>query len=275
MKRLLTLLVILVFLAVFGLAQNHAFASSDDFSVQLAQKDTDAAAAEEDDDDDDDDDDWDDDDDDDDGAKEADPQLVADPLYKINYDFYLLNNGLYYVFLKPAARAWGYIIPAEIRTCVKNFMYNIRFPVRFINALAQGKGQKAKYEFCAFFVNSTVGLAGLADIAANYPELNTSPEDMGQTFAVWGIGNGFYLTVPFFGPYTLRDGLGKLGDTFLDPVWWLVDDLVTSIAIRAGETINETSFRIGEYEALQAAALDPYVAIRNAYIQNRNKLIEE
>jgi phospholipid-binding lipoprotein MlaA len=66
-----------------------------------------------------------------------------------------------------------------------------------------------------------------------------------------------------------------LEDTILDPIWWLFDDLATSLAIRAGETINETSFRIGEYEALQAAALDPYVAIRNAYIQNHNKLIEE
>ena len=272
MKRLLIALVVLVFFAVIGFVQNHALAASDDASIQLAQKDTDAAAEEDDDDDLDDDDD---DDFDDDADEDADVQLVGDPLQQMNYDFYVLNNGLYYVFLKPAARAWGFILPEGLRIMAKNFMYNIRFPVRFINCLAQGKGQKATYEFANFFVNSTVGVAGLADIAANYPKLNTSPEDMGQTFAVWGIGDGFFLMLPFFGPSTLRDGLGKLGDTFLDPIWWLFDDLITSIAIRAGETINDTSFRIGEYEALQEAALDPYVMLRNAYLQNRIKLIAE
>jgi phospholipid-binding lipoprotein MlaA len=260
-------MLVLVFFAVFGFAQNHALASSDDVSVQLAQKDTDAAAAEEEDDDDE--------DYDDDDYEDDDVQLIADPLQQMNFDFYELNNGLYYTFLKPVAIGWKTISPEGLRMMIKNFMYNIRFPVRFINCLLQGKGQKATYDFCQFFVNSTVGLFGLADIAAIYPKLNTSPEDLGQTFAVWGIGNGFYLTLPFLGPSSARDGLGKLGDTFLDPIWWLFDDIITSVAIRAGEAVNDTSFRIGEYEALQAAALDPYVMIRNAYVQNRNKLIEE
>ncbi len=275
MKRLLIVMIVFVFFAVFGLVQNHAFASADDVSIKLAQQNTDADAAAEAEDDDDDDDFDDDDDDWDDDDEEADIQLVPDPLYQMNYDFYVLNNGLYYVFLKPVSRAWGFVIPEEIRTCAKNFMYNLRFPVRFINCLLQGKGKKATYEFCQFFVNSTVGLFGLADIAANYPSLNVSPEDMGQTFAVWGFDNGFYLTLPFFGPSSGRDALGKVGDLFLDPVWWLIDDIAVSIAIRVGETVNETSFRIGEYEALQEMALDPYVALRNAYIQNRNKLIAE
>jgi phospholipid-binding lipoprotein MlaA len=98
---------------------------------------------------------------------------------------------------------------------------------------------------------------------------------MGQTFAVWGFGNGAYLMLPFLGPSSLRDGLGRVGDTFLDPIWWLVDDIWVSIAIRAGEAVNDTSLRIGEYEALKDAALDPYIMIRNAWVQNRNKLIAE
>ena len=92
---------------------------------------------------------------------------------------------------------------------------------------------------------------------------------------MWGIGQGPYLMVPFFGPYSLRHGIGALGDTVFDPIWWLVDELWVSLAIRAGETVNDTSMRIGEYEALKEAALDPYVMIRNAYVQNRNKLIAE
>jgi phospholipid-binding lipoprotein MlaA len=153
--------------------------------------------------------------------------------------------------------------------------YNIRFPVRFINSLLQGKGRKAGAEFGQFFINSTWGFLGLANVAANYPELQPSKEDLGQTFAVWGFDNGAYVTLPFLGPSSLRDALGRLGDTFLDPIWWVPVDIWTSVGIRAGEAVNETSLRIGEYEALKEAALDPYVMIRNAYVQNRNKLIAE
>ncbi len=81
--------------------------------------------------------------------------------------------------------------------------------------------------------------------------------------------------LPFLGPSSLRDGLGRVGDIFLDPLWWLVDDFWVGILIRIGETVNDTSLRIGEYAALKEAALDPYVMIRNADVQNRNKLIAE
>ena len=66
-----------------------------------------------------------------------------------------------------------------------------------------------------------------------------------------------------------------MGDTFLDPIWWLFDDIWVSLAIRAGETVNDVSMRIGEYEALKEAAIDPYVMLRNAFVQNRNKVIAE
>jgi phospholipid-binding lipoprotein MlaA len=124
-------------------------------------------------------------------------------------------------------------------------------------------------------LNTTVGFLGIADVGSHYPGLKTSPEDTGQTFAVWGAGEGFYLTLPFFGPSTLRDGVGLVGDTVMDPLFWLIDDTYVSIGVRAGEVVNATSFRIGDYEAIKAASLDPYIAIRNGYIQNRNKLIQE
>ena len=126
-----------------------------------------------------------------------------------------------------------------------------------------------------FFINSTVGFLGLANVAVNYPKLQPSREDLGQTFAVWGFDNGAFLTLPFLGPSSLRDGLGRLGDTFLDPIWWVPVDIWPSVGIRAGEAVNDTSLRIGEYEALKEAAIDPYVMIRNAWVQNRNKLIAE
>ena len=200
--------------------------------------------------------------------------LIDDTLEQGNRDFYNFNDTMYFWVLKPLGRVWG-VVPEELRVSVRNVFYNIRFPVRFFNCLFQGKGQKASYEFGQFFINTTVGFLGIANVAANYPHLQPSKEDLGQTFAVWGIGNGAYIMIPFLGPSSVRDGLGRLGDTFLDPIWWVPVDTWTSIAIRAGEAVNDTSLRIGEYEALKEAALDPYVMIRNAYVQNRNKLIAE
>ena len=214
------------------------------------------------------------DEDEDDEYADDDVELISDPIIQGNTDFYNLNDTLYFWVLKPVARVWR-VVPEELRVSVRNVFYNIRFPVRFINCLLQGKVRKSGAEFGQFFINSTAGFLGLANVAANYPELQPSREDLGQTFAVWGFDNGAYLTLPFFGPSSLRDGLGRLGDTFLDPIWWLFDDIWVSLAIRAGETVNDVSMRIGEYEALKEAAIDPYVMLRNAYVQNRNKLIAE
>ena len=214
-------------------------------------------------------------DDEDEYADEEDVELIPDPFVELNTGFYHFNDKRYFWVLNPVARGYGFIIPEELRVAIRNVFYNIRFPVRFINSLLQGKGRKAGAEFGQFFINTTVGFLGLANVAANYPELQPSKEDLGQTFAVWGFDNGAYITIPFLGPSSLRDGLGRLGDIFIDPIWWVPVDFWTSVAIRAGEAVNDTSLRIGEYEALKEAALDPYVMIRNAYVQNRNKLIAE
>ena len=214
-------------------------------------------------------------DDEDEYADEEDVELISDPLIGLNTGIFHFNDKMYFWVLKPVSRGYGFIIPEELRMAIRNMFYNIRFPVRFINCLLQGKGRKASYEFGQFFINTTVGVLGMQNVAANYPKLQPSAEDLGQTFAVWGMGNGPFLMLPFFGPSSMRDGAGRLGDTFLDPLWWYFDDIWLSLGIRAGETVNGVSLRIGEYEALKEAAIDPYVMLRNAYVQNRNKLIAE
>jgi phospholipid-binding lipoprotein MlaA len=212
----------------------------------------------------------------DDEEYEDEVELIPDPLYEFNYGMWVFNDRMYFWVLKPVATVYK-VVPEELRMSVKNVFYNIRFPVRFVNALLQGKGQKAKYEFGSFFLNTTVGFLGIANVASHYPFLNPSPEDMGQTFAVWGFDQGAYLMVPFFGPYSFRHGIGKLVDTLLDPIWWASyrQDIWISLGLRAYEAVNDTSLTIGTYEALKEAALDPYVMIRDAYVQNRIKLIAE
>ncbi len=265
----------LIFLLSVILSVPIAYADVPDSPLLLAQASTEEASDEEADEEYEDEEDYEDDDEYDDD--EEDVQLIPDPIMEFNYGMWVFNDRLYFWVLKPTAQVYGFVVPEEIRMGIKNMFYNIRFPGRFINCLLQGKGGKAKDEFFSFFVNTTAGFVGFANVASYYEGLPPSPEDFGQTFAVWGFDSGAYLMLPFLGPSSLRDGLGKIPDTLADPIFWLTwnEDWWVGIAVRAYEVVNETSVTIGDYEALKDASLDPYTAIRNAWVQNRNKLIAE
>jgi phospholipid-binding lipoprotein MlaA len=206
-------------------------------------------------------------------ALESSGETVPDPLEPLNRAFFEFNDKLYFWVLKPVATGYKTVVPEEVRVCVRNFFRNLAFPVRFANNLFQGKFFGAVEETCGFLVNSTVGLGGLADIATAV-DLKRHDEDLGQTLAVHGAGPAFYINWPFFGPSTLRDTIGMAGDVFLDPLTYLGDFWYAPYS-RGLNVVNETSLRIGDYESLKKAALDPYVALRDAYYQNRLSKIKE
>jgi len=201
-------------------------------------------------------------------------QPVSDPLYYFNYAMYSLNDILYVVVLNPLASSYKALTPPMFRKGVNNFFHNLLFPVRFVNNVLQGQIKDAGTEIEIFLINSTVGVLGLGRVAQDEFGLKTCDEDLGQTFGSYAIGNGFYLVLPILGPSTLRDTVGLAGDYFLTPLNY-VEPWELSVGIKSYDTINSLSFRLGEYEALKAAAIEPYVAIRNAYIQNREKKIKE
>ena len=124
---------------------------------------------------------------------------------------------MYFLVLKPVAQVYGTILPEELRVGIVNFFYNIRFPVLFFNCLLQGKGKKAGQECGRFVINPLWGFLGLGNVAAEYPSQQPSREDLGQTFAVWGAGHGDYIMLPFLGPSSVRDALGRLGECFWTP----------------------------------------------------------
>lgn len=199
---------------------------------------------------------------------------VADPLEKFNRAMFVLNDKLYFWLMKPVARGYRAVVPTPARSGVKNFFYNVTAPVRIVNNILQGKGQAAEAEWARFLYNTTVGVLGFRNPAGNIPKLNPDEEDLGQTLAVWGVGDGFYLVLPFLGPSTLRDTTGFVGDLYLNPVAY-ADTYEVSIGSGALNQLNNLSFRIGDYEALKKAALDPYEAFRNAYIQLRQSKIRQ
>lgn len=196
------------------------------------------------------------------------PVRVADPIEPVNRAFFVFNDKLYFWLLKPVARGYAFLVPEPARVGIRNVMTNVAMPIRLVNSLLQGKLKGAGRELARFTINSTIGMGGLFDTAKDDWKIEASEEDTGQTLGACGLGHGAYLVLPFLGPSSLRDAVGLGADTFLNPQTYLVD-FETGVAIRAGKAVNDTSLHLGEYEDLKAAAVDPYLAVRDGYVQYR------
>ncbi|HJX35739.1 MAG TPA: VacJ family lipoprotein, partial [Dehalococcoidales bacterium] len=199
---------------------------------------------------------------------------IADPIEPFNRAMYHLNDKLYYWALKPVAQGYEVVVPEPARISVKNFFSNLGFPVRFLSCLLQADFSGAASEFGRFGINTIWGVGGLLDPSSNKElDLQKQETDLGQTLGVYGVGHGFYIVWPVLGPSSPRDTVDIAGDYFLYPVSY-VYPWYAGISVRAYEMVNSTSLRIGDYESLQEAAIDPYVAVRDAYIQYRLKKVK-
>ncbi len=198
---------------------------------------------------------------------------VSDPLEPINRVVFAFNDGLYRFVFRPVVRVYKLIVPSDFRLIIGNFFSNLAMPVRFVNSLLQGKIEGAGRELLRFIINSTVGVLGLVDVASDWG-IKPQKEDFGQTLGVYGIGEGPYLVLPVLGPSTLRDGIGLGVDMFLEPVNYLPKN-DTFYAIKGTQYTNKTSYYLETYFDLKESALDPYVAVRNAYIQHRRQEVKQ
>lgn len=203
---------------------------------------------------------------------------IADPISPWNIAMFHFNDKFYFWVMKPVTQVYSHIIPEDFRVLFKNFYKNLMTPVRFVNCLLQLKFKHAGNELARFLFNSTAGIGGLGDMAKDALGIKMHDEDTGQTLGHYGIGHGFYIIWPILGPSSLRDSVGLVGDYFLDPLFYFSPDPIPSeaaIGMTAHDEVNKTSFRIGDYEAFKEAAIDPYVSMRDAYVQKRKKEVEE
>jgi len=201
---------------------------------------------------------------------------IADPFEPINRAFFQFNDKLYFWFFKPIATGYKAIIPEDGRVGVRNFFSNATTPVRLVNCLLLGNVKCAGIETARFFLNTTIGFAGFFDSAKKGFNLEKQDKDFGQTLGVWGIGPAFYINWPVLGPSSLRDTVGYVGDLSLDLRTYLPARLlIVDIASQVLDKVNETSLTLGEYESLKKAALDPYIAVREAYHQYRQNKIKK
>jgi phospholipid-binding lipoprotein MlaA len=199
---------------------------------------------------------------------------IADPLEPFNRVMFNFNDKLYFWLLKPAAQGYQKIVPEGARVSVSNFFTNLASPVRIVNCVLQANLSGAAAELGRFLVNTVWGIGGLMDPASSKDiDLAKHDEDFGQTLGVYGLGQGFYINWPIFGPSSPRDTVGLVGDFFLHPFTYLITAWDTSVGVKAYEKVNTTSLSIGDYESLKEAAIDPYVAIRDAYVQYRLKRV--
>ena len=204
---------------------------------------------------------------------ELDSVEVGDPLEPFNRAMFQFNDFTYTWVFNPVATGYSNIVPTDIRGAVGNFFYNLQEPVRFVNAMLQARFSDAGTLLVRFAINTTGGIAGLGDPAGRELGFKAVDATLGETLGVWGIGDGFYLVVPFYGPSTLRDISGTLVDGLvMSPYYWWADSWVEVSAIYLTKELNKLSLHLGEYEELKQLSFDPYIAIRNGYFQYRKKI---
>ncbi|NIO17244.1 MAG: VacJ family lipoprotein [Deltaproteobacteria bacterium] len=207
------------------------------------------------------------------GEKE-DPSEAIDPFEPLNRVTFWFNDRFYFLLFKPAARAYR-VVPEPARVSVSNFFSNLKAPARFVNCLLQLKIEDAGNELARLVINTTLGIGGLFDPARKWAGVRIKDEDFGQTLGHYGVGPGNYVVVPLLGPSSTRDGFGDLVDILLDPITYSVDNFGEYFAIKTFDGLTAASLDKDTYEAIKRQAIDPYIFMRDAYLQRRKGLIKK
>jgi phospholipid-binding lipoprotein MlaA len=203
----------------------------------------------------------------------ASTQNPRDPLEPLNRAIYTVNDGLDKVLMKPIATAYKGVLPQFIRTGVTNFFSNLNDILTALNNLLQGKLADAVSDIGRIALNTTVGVLGVIDVGTEVG-LEKHKEDFGQTLGRWGLIDGPYLQMPFFGPSSFRDAVGTFVDFKLDPVRWIWrNHMATRNSVWGLYYINLRANLLDSTKILDEAALDPYEFQRDAYLQRRRNLV--
>lgn len=192
---------------------------------------------------------------------------ARDPLERFNRSMYVFNDTLDRTVARPVAKAYVAVTPAPVRSGVSNFFRNVNSTTVIVNNLLQAKPKAFFHETLRLVVNTTIGIGGLFDPATQFG-IPAGDEDFGQTLGRWGVRPGPYVVLPFLGPSTVRDTVGVAADQFTDPKYYLLDDFWVKFGLTVASLIDTRAGLLGTDEVL-ARSFDPYVFMRNAYLQRR------
>lgn len=194
----------------------------------------------------------------------SDPE--RDPWEAYNRKIHAFNMGLDRYVMRPVAKGYDVIMPDAPQRGVRNFFRNLSYPVDFLNLILQGKFGDSIQATTRFLINTTVGLGGFFDVATR-EGIPRYEEDFGQTLAVWGWDESRYLVMPFFGPYTLRDFLGRSFYGYFHPLSYLAREK-NSYSLIVIDLITLRAELLPFDQQIEDAS-DPYILIRDVYLQNR------
>jgi len=195
-----------------------------------------------------------------------------DPFEPTNRVMFEVNEVIDKAVLQPIAEAYRDLLPKPVRSGIRNVLGNLRTPTILVGDLLQGNVTRARETLGRFIVNSTIGIGGIVDVGRRY-DVHGHSEDMGQTLAVWGVGEGFYMFVPLLGPTTARDLTGFAIDVYTNPQSLIGQGQILDVwnYTRIGMTVVDTREALLEpFDMVRKTSLDPYATLRSAYRQRRS-----
>lgn len=201
------------------------------------------------------------------------PGQKLDPWENWNRKVFNFNEKLDENVLKPVATAYSEIVPSPVRVAIDNFFGNVADAWSAVNLVLQGRFKASTQQVMRVAVNSTLGFAGLIDIATE-AGIERNTQDLGKTFGRWGTGTGAYIVWPLFGPSSVRDSLALPWDRLASP-GWLFDGGNYKVGITALQIVNTRSNFLRASEMLEGIALDKYTFYRDAYLQRRGSFDDD
>jgi phospholipid-binding lipoprotein MlaA len=207
----------------------------------------------------------------------ADYELNNDPAEPTNRAIFAGNQFVDHHVLKPVARGYEDYVPGRVRSSIHNFVSNLGQPAVAVNDLLQGNVSRAWDTTQRFAINTTVGGAGLFDVATDWKR-PAHKADFGQTLGVWGVGPGPVVQLPLFGPSNLRDSIGQVVGLVTDPTNLVPGSAaVTAVKTTSGSVgfVDTRANLLSTTDALERTSLDYYAALRSAAAQRRAALVSE
>ena len=208
-------------------------------------------------------------------GSEEDIPVLTDPLEGYNRWMFGINETVYDAVLEPVARGYRDTVHEQLRIGIKNIFSNAMAPVKFLSSLLQLEFKKSGQVLARTLINTTLGIGGIADVAGEEYGIKDVNEDFDQALGYYGIPTGPYVVLPFFGPSTARNIIGRTADALLSPGAMVGASVNTNIIVNVEDNVNAASFIVDDKKQLEDSALDEYESIRDFYHQYRHGLLKK
>ena len=208
-------------------------------------------------------------------GNEKDIPILSDPFEGYNRWMFGVNESLYDSAVEPFVRGYRGMVDEDLRIGIRNMFNNALFPVKLLSSLIQLDFNKSGRVLARTLINTTWGFGGMADVAGEEFGIDDVNEDFDQALGSLGIPTGPYLVLPFFGPATTRNMVGRAADALMSPGALMSASFGQNVIINAEDNVNQISFIIDDKKQLDESALDEYESIRDFYHQFRHGLLKK